>query len=117
MKSIFFPDGRSWSATFGIFEWVLEFTATRISDRETIERLQLIVDVRLTALVLDALSADGRSQVVTVLRDDLPTAVDTELVLDLPESDQQSMRAHIKQLAVLASQQHTDDLHDTSRLA
>ncbi|MEH0932455.1 DUF4926 domain-containing protein [Micromonospora sp. CPCC 205558] len=66
--------GVDWIATGGLFDWTLEFLISRLSDRQTTNRLQEIVDNNLGSLWIDDLPAAVRQEIVSHWRNGLVTA-------------------------------------------
>jgi hypothetical protein len=72
-----------WQASGGLFDWVLEFLASRVSDRSAAERLKEIEDNNLGSLWISEFPTVVQREILTLLRNDLVPAA----ARDLPDSD------------------------------
>ncbi|MFG1654507.1 hypothetical protein ACGFIE_31700 [Micromonospora sp. NPDC049275] len=73
--------GVDWTATGGLFDWTLEFLISRLSDRQTANHLQEIVDNNLGSM----------------------------WVSDLPDATQREIVSHWRSGLIAAGQQHLPD--------
>ncbi|WP_435205685.1 hypothetical protein [Micromonospora sp. bgisy143] len=71
--------GVDWTSSGGLFEWTLEFLIARLSDRQTADRLQEIVDNNLGSLWVDDLPPAAQLEIVSHWRNDLVTAGERQL--------------------------------------
>ncbi|MEU7781662.1 hypothetical protein [Micromonospora parva] len=71
--------GVDWTATGALFDWTLEFLISRLSDRQTANHLQEIVDNGLGSLWLDVLPAPAQREIVDHWRNGLVTAGEQQL--------------------------------------
>lgn len=100
--SILLSEDYTWTASFGVFELVLEQLAARVGDRETRERLQHVLDHRLGAVDVRELPAAGREQVLRALREDIVDAVAASPRLTSHEQVRQSTLGHVRTLKLMA---------------
>ncbi|MCG5463434.1 hypothetical protein MED01_001556 [Micromonospora sp. MED01] len=63
--------GVDWTATGGLFDWTLEFLISRLSDRQTANHLQEIVDNNLGSLWIDGLPAAAQQEIIRHWRNGL----------------------------------------------
>ncbi|MFC5941903.1 hypothetical protein ABUL04_16705 [Micromonospora harpali] len=75
--------GIDWMATGGLFNWALEFLISRLSDRQTADRLQEIVDNELGSVWIHELPPEAQVEIVRHWRQRLVAAGEQEL----PESE------------------------------
>ncbi|MEU8405660.1 hypothetical protein AB0C19_05610 [Micromonospora sp. NPDC048842] len=71
--------GVDWTATGGLFDWTLEFLISRLSDGQTANHLQEIVDNNLGSLWIDDLPAAAQQEIVSHWRNGLVTAGERQL--------------------------------------
>ncbi|MET8364798.1 hypothetical protein ABZU53_14690 [Micromonospora sp. NPDC005194] len=71
--------GVDWTSSGGLFDWTLEFLISRLSDRQTANRLQEIVDNNLGSLWVDDLPAAAQLEIVSHWRNDLVTTGERQL--------------------------------------
>ncbi|MEU7750480.1 hypothetical protein AB0B57_01835 [Micromonospora sp. NPDC049101] len=87
--------GVDWTATGGLFDWTLEFVISRLSDRQTANHLQEIVDNNLGSLWIDELPAAAQQEIVSHLRNGLVTAGERQL----PETEHKiAVIQHLQEL-------------------
>jgi hypothetical protein len=67
--TIVFGDGRTWSASSGVFNWIVAYLADTVHDQPTRETLREIDEQNFRWLSLVDLSDDGRRLVLSALRD------------------------------------------------
>ncbi|MET7951177.1 hypothetical protein [Micromonospora sp. NPDC005324] len=71
--------GVDWTATGGLFDWTLEFLISRLSDRQTANHLQEIVDNNLGSFWIDELSDAAQQEIVSHWRNGLVMAGEQHL--------------------------------------
>ncbi|MEU8425067.1 hypothetical protein AB0C15_29770 [Micromonospora sp. NPDC048835] len=71
--------GVDWTATGGLFDWTLEFLISRLSERQTADHLQEIVDNNLGSLWIGDLPAPTQQEIVSHWRDGLVTTGERQL--------------------------------------
>jgi hypothetical protein len=67
-NTIFISDEYGWTASSGLFEWVLEYLLKCIDDAATKETIQQVVQHRLGSLDVTQMSEAGRREVLSALR-------------------------------------------------
>lgn len=102
--SILLSEDYTWTASFGVFELVLELLAARVEDRETRERLRDVLDHQLGALDVRDLPAAGREQVLRAIREDIVDAVAASPKLTSHDRIRQSTLGHVKTLKLMADE-------------
>lgn len=65
--TVVFGDGEKWSASSGVFNWVVGFLIDRVEDGLTRDELSLIDEQNFCWLDLAQLNADGREAVLRAL--------------------------------------------------
>ena len=100
--SILLSDEYSWTASFGVFNWVLEFLAGRVTDVATQDQLRHVVDKHIGVVDVRQLSEQGRQQIMRALREDLVDAAESSTEFDQPEIARRLTIGHIKVLKLMA---------------
>ena len=100
--TIFLSDEYGWTASFGLFEWVLEFLLERVTDEETERELRSVLDHHLGAVDVCRLPAGGRQEIFRALREDLVEAAEASTELRQPEPARRRTIGHIKVLKLMA---------------
>ena len=77
--TIVFGDGVDWSASSGVFNWVIGHLADAVDDESTRDELRLIDEQNFGWLNLADLSSIGRQQVVSKLGQELVTYAGEQL--------------------------------------
>ncbi len=97
--TIVFDEGTDWSASSGIFNWVIDYLARTVDDQPTREALKLIDEQNFRWLNLADLSDVGRQQVLSRLAQEILTYSNEQL----PETAQrQDAITKVEELADLA---------------
>jgi hypothetical protein len=97
--TIVFGEGSDWSASSGIFNWVVDYLANTVDDQPTRDALRVIDEQNFRWLNLADLSDVGRQQVLSKLAQEIAAYSDEQL----PEAAQrQDAAAKIEELAELA---------------
>lgn len=100
--TLLLSDEYSWTASFGLYTWVLEFLLERVSDPATRQKLQSVHDYQLGAVDVRQLPDVGRREVMRALREDLVDAAESSPQLVQPEPLKRSTIGHIKVLKLMA---------------
>ena len=105
-RDIFLSDEYGWSATSGLFDWVVEFLLETVDDLQVREQLELAHEGRIEVLNFKSLSDSGRKEVLQVLSKQLRTVAESRLASTLrrrrvPESDLRFYVGHVKALALM----------------
>ncbi|MEU6789246.1 hypothetical protein ABZ912_59560 [Nonomuraea angiospora] len=101
-NDIFVSDEYAWTASFGVFEWVVEFLLETIEDAATKEHLSLVLSASLGSVDLRGLPDAGRAQIMRALRGQLVPAAEASLALTQPEPARRFTIGHVKVLALMA---------------
>ncbi|MEV6041829.1 hypothetical protein AB0L65_62760 [Nonomuraea sp. NPDC052116] len=101
-NDIFVSDEYAWTASFGVFEWVVEFLLEAIEDAATEEHLSLVLSAGLGSVDLRGLPDAGRAQILRALRGPLVQAAESSLALTQPEPARRFTIGHVKVLALMA---------------
>jgi hypothetical protein len=97
--TIVFGDGVDWSASSGVFNWVIRYLADAVDDQATRDELRLIDEQNFGWLNLADLSETGRRQVLSVLSHDIESYAEE----NFPRTDLRAqVLANIGELAKLA---------------
>lgn len=102
-STILMLDDYSWTASFGLFDLVLELVAERVSDPATLAELQNILKHEIGAFNLEDLPPVGRDQVLRVFREDIVDAVEASPLLTRHEETRRSTIGHVKVLRLMAN--------------
>jgi hypothetical protein len=76
MTFLLLKPGVDWTATGGLFDWVLQFLIPRLSDKEAVERLYTIANGNLGSLWISEFPTPVRLQAIAALRAGLVTAAE-----------------------------------------
>ncbi|HEX8343351.1 MAG TPA: hypothetical protein VF657_01225 [Actinoplanes sp.] len=68
-----------WTSTGGLFDWTLEFLIARLSDRDTAEWMQTVVDNNLGSIWITEFPAATQDEIFELLRNELIPAAQREL--------------------------------------
>jgi hypothetical protein len=111
-SSVLINDEYGWSASSGLFEWVLDYLLTAVEDAATRQTIQQARDHQFGSINLTQLTPTGRQQVLDALRSGLVPAAETstELVADPPT--RRRVIGHVKVLKLMA-----DDVTRTETLS
>ncbi|MBE1593647.1 hypothetical protein ACFPOI_23530 [Nonomuraea angiospora] len=101
-NDIFVSDEYAWTASFGVFEWVVGFLLEAVEDAATREHLELVLSAGLGAVDLRRLPEAGRAQIMRALRGPLVPAAESSLALTQPEGARRFTIGHVKVLALMA---------------
>jgi hypothetical protein len=71
--------GLDWQSTGGLFDFTLEFLIPKLSDKDTADWLQTVVDNNLGSVWLTDFPADTQQQIFDLLRSGLVPAAEREL--------------------------------------
>jgi hypothetical protein len=97
--TIVFQHDTDWSASSGLFNWVVEYLANRVDDEQTQGQLWEISDHDFRWLNLDNLTPQGRAQVLSILRNEILAQAEE----NLPETSIRGEAVNvIRELADLA---------------
>jgi hypothetical protein len=97
--TIVFAEGTDWTASSGIFNWVIDYLARTVDDESTREALRVIDEQNFRWLNLADLSETGRREVLSKLADGIVTYSEEKL----PETAQrEDALATVGELAELA---------------
>jgi hypothetical protein len=99
---IIVSDEYAWTASFGLFDWVLEFLVASIDDDATKEELRQVLDAHLGVVDLRRLPEAGRAEITRALREHLAPAAESGLALTQPEPQRRFTVGHVKVLALMA---------------
>lgn len=98
--TIVFEKDVDWSASSGVFNWVLGYLADAVTDQPTRDTLREIDEQNFRWLNLADLSDTGRQQVLSLLRQELVPHSEQHL----PDTDHRAETvAKIRELATLAT--------------
>ena len=100
--TLFLSDEYGWTASFGLYNWVLEFLLERVSDPATRQELQTVHDTELGAVDVRQLPDGGRAEIMRALREDLVAAAESSTRFDQPEVARRFTIGHIKVLKLMA---------------
>jgi hypothetical protein len=100
--SIFLSDEYGWTASFGLFEWVLKFLLEHVSDPATRQELQTVHDLHLGAVDVRELPDAGRVEIMRALREDLAAAAESSTEFVQPELARRFTVGHLKVLKLMA---------------
>ncbi|MET7336754.1 hypothetical protein [Nonomuraea sp. NPDC005650] len=101
-NDIIVSDEYAWSASHGLFEWVVERLLEAVDDAATREHLELVLSAELGAVDLRRLPDAGRAQIMRSLRGHLVPAAESGLALTQPEPARRFTVGHVKVLALMA---------------
>jgi len=97
--TIVFAEGTDWTASSGIFNWVIDYLARTVDDEPTREALRVIDEQNFRWLNLADLSETGRREVLSKLADGIVTYSEEKL----PETGRrEDALATVGELAELA---------------
>jgi hypothetical protein len=101
-KSIFVSDEYCWTASFGLFEWVIEQLLKAVDDEGALEELRLVLENDFGSIDLESLSPTGRAQILRALRTKIVPRAEAELGLDEAHDHRRLTIGHIKVLKLMA---------------
>ncbi|WP_433508556.1 hypothetical protein ACQP2T_31640 [Nonomuraea sp. CA-143628] len=101
-SDIFISDEYAWTASSGLFEWVVQVLLESVDDAATKEHLELVLSANLGAVDLRTLPDTGRAQIMRALREQLVPAAESGLGLTQPEPARRFTVGHVKVLALMA---------------
>ena len=97
-KAVVLSDKYSWSASWGVFDWLVGFLLREVDDPNTRQHLQDVREYNLTVLDARALPADVQQRLLERLREGLLPAAEADPVLGV----QPAVVKHIKGLRLMA---------------
>jgi hypothetical protein len=103
-KTIILSDEYSWTASFGLFEWVLEFLLNTVSDSTTKKELQERLDHNLPGLDVLRMPEVRRREVLRALREHLVLAAESSPELRGRDPERRFTIGHIKVLKLMADE-------------
>jgi hypothetical protein len=96
--------GADWTATGGLFDWVLEFLIDRVSDPDAVERLREVLDNNLGSLWVPDFAEAAQREIIGRLAEELNGAAQREL----PEGEHKAAAVHhLGELSSLAASQRS----------
>ncbi|NUW33971.1 hypothetical protein HTZ77_21410 [Nonomuraea sp. SMC257] len=99
---IIVSDEYAWTASSGVFAWVVEFLLEAVEDTATREELATVLEAGLGAVDLRRLPDAGRAQILRALREHVAAAAEAGLSPRQPEADRRFTVGHVKVLALMA---------------
>jgi len=100
--TLFLSDEYSWTASFGLYSWLIEFLRERVTDPTTRGELQNVLDHQLGAVDVRGLPDAGRREIMRALREDLVDAAESSPSLVQPEPAKRWTIGHLKVLKLMA---------------
>src|SRR5438876_286184 len=97
-KGITLSDDYHWSASFGLYDWVVGFLRAEVTDPASRPAL----DASVGDVDLRSLPPRGRDEALRVLRERLVPALDGGRALGVPEDRLRSAAGHVKVLKLIA---------------
>ncbi|MFJ7217248.1 hypothetical protein [Amycolatopsis sp. NPDC098790] len=88
------PDGRSWTASSGVYYWVLDHLAGAVTDPAAAERFRLASEHGFRTTDLGDLPPSARDEVLALLRGSLLPAAETRF----PGPDGEAVRKAVAEL-------------------
>ncbi|MFB9238470.1 hypothetical protein ACFFWC_23565 [Plantactinospora siamensis] len=101
-STIFVSDEYGWTASWGLFEWVIEFLLGTVGDEPTRQELRQVMEHNLGAVMVSELSAPGRREVLDALRTGLVPAATASLAVHQEPAHRKLTIGHVKVLKLMA---------------
>lgn len=94
--TIFVTDEYAWTASFGLFEWVVEFLIEHVADQDAKAEFVTVLRDHHGSIDLRIVPAETRREILRLLREDLVPAIVSRF-----ESDPLT-RGHLETLTLIA---------------
>jgi hypothetical protein len=101
-KGMTLSDEYHWSASAGLFEWVVEYLLGRVRDPAVRTELREVVDHNLPGVDLSRLPEAGRREVLAALDGGLVEAARSSPDIVTPEPERGFVVGHVKVLTLMA---------------
>jgi hypothetical protein len=101
-NTIFISDEYAWTASSGLFEWVLEYLMKSVDDAATKETIQQVVQHGLGSVDVTQMSEAGRREVLSALRTGMVAAAEASPELIQHQPARRLTIGHIKVLKLMA---------------
>ena len=100
-KGITVSNEYHWSASTGLFEWVVTYLLDQVRDPVVRAELRTAVDHNLPGLDLSRLPEAGRREVLAALRGDLVAAARRSSAIVTPEPERSFVMGHLRVLTLM----------------
>jgi hypothetical protein len=103
-KTIILSDEYGWTASYGLFEWVVEFLRDASRDPATRTELTEILQHNLPGIDLKAMPEPRRREILEALREKVVPAAESSSELSQPEPERRFTVGHVKVLKLMADE-------------